>query len=216
MDESARILYGPQLMNPTDLHPEFELERLQFLAELFVRCRDGALEKHEAGRGETAWALGCRCYDRMTYAIEEAAASGTVPWLSIIQGRRPGEQFVFRIGTQPVRFYTGTSARPNPRSLRVDHPELRALELFGSSDGSEPGWWLWRIAIGVGANGRVSDVTLLQTTRGGDVRLPCPIPFSLNPQGAVVSLFKSGIELDGPDVGVWEDEKETKGGGRDD
>jgi hypothetical protein len=138
--------------HPSEVAPDFQEDRLQCLAELFVGCRDGALEAFNPSAGETAWSLGCRSYERITYGIERLADAGTHPWLSIVQRRVTGEQFVFRIGTQPLKFYTGSPTRPT-RSLRVDYPELRALNLLTARDGSRPerGCGEWRSALTVKA-----------------------------------------------------------------
>ncbi len=201
-------------LQSADLHPDFEALRLTFLADMFARCRAEAGELHRPGSGETPWSLGCRCYDRITFAIEQAARSGQYPWLGIIQARAPGEPFLFQIGSQPVKFYTGNSAKPTARSLRIDPPELRALTLFGTSDGTPSDIWIWRIAINVDAKGRVVQVTLLQATGGGSVRQPFSIPFSGNPGGVVVPLFQNGITQPPPDVGTWEEEVEADDGSR--
>lgn len=198
--------------HPTDVALEFHEDRLKVLAELFATCRERALERFDPAAGETAWSLGCRSYERMTYAIEQLAAAGTYPWLSIVQGRMPGEQFVFRVGAQPLKFYTGSPTRPNARTLRVDHPEIRALNLLPTDDGLPPGAWVWRVAIGVDAEGHVTQVTLLQATRGGSVRNPYSIPFSRNPTGNIVPIFQSGIELDLPDIGEFDSETEAEDG----
>src|SRR6266568_4595049 len=197
-----------------ELHPDFEESRLTFLADMFARCRTEAYELHRAGSGETPWSLGCRCYDRITFAIEHAARSGLYPWLGIIQARAPGEPFIFRIGSQPLKFYTGNSAKPTARSLRIDPPELRAMTLFGSSDGTPSDIWVWRIAINVDIKGRVVQVTLIQATERGWVRQMFSIPFSGNPTGIVIPLFQNGITQPPPDVGTWEEEAEADDGSR--
>lgn len=201
--------------HPTDVCADFQEDRLQLLAELFATCRDGALDSYDPGAGETAWSLGCRSYERITFAIEQLALAGAHPWLSLVQGRMPGEQFVFRVGSQPVKFYTGSPTRPNARTLRVDHPEIRALNLLPTDDGLPAGAWVWRIAIGVDAEGKVAQVTILQATRGGSVKNPYSIPFSRNPAGNIVPLFEqqSGIELDRPEIETWDDVDEAEDGG---
>lgn len=200
--------------HPSDVSPDLQEERLRVLAELFVSCRKGAMETYAPAKGETPWDLGCRSYSRITWAIERAADCGEHPWLTILSRRVPGKQFVFRVGSQPLRFYTGSPLKPTARSLRVDHPELRALDLFrGDDDGLPRGAWVWRLAIGVDAEGNVSQVTLVQVTRGGTTRNPYSIPFSNNPQGNVVPIFQSGIELPKVQIDTWEDEVEAADGG---
>ena len=202
--------------HPSDVSAEFEEDRLRFMAELFVACRKGAMDSYAPDAGETPWDLGCRSYSRITWAIERAAKSGDHPWLTILSKREPGKQFIFQVGSQPVRFYTGSPLKPTARSLRVEHPELRALDLFpGEDDGLPHGAWVWRIAIGVDAEGNVAEVTLVQATRGGTTRNPYSIPFSNNPKGNVIPIFQSGIELPKPQIDTWEDEVEAEDGGID-
>jgi len=197
--------------HPSELCQDFQDDRLRFLAELFSATRDAALDLYRPEEGENPWDLGCRCYSRTTFALEQAAGSGEHPWLTILQPRVPGKQFIFKVGQQPVRFYTGSSARPNPRSLRCEHMELHALELaLPDQVGTKATEWLWRIAIGVDQTGHVAQVAVLQTTRGGSVRNPYSIPFSRNEAGVIVPMpLRSGIEMEKPDVGTWEDDIEA-------
>lgn len=201
-------------LRPADLHPDFEQDRLTFLADLISACRAAALELYRPDSGETPWSLGCRCYDRITFAIAQAAAGGRYPWLTIVNKRAPGEPFIFRIGTQPLKFYTGSSSSPSTRSLRVDPPEIRAMTLFGPADGTPANVFVWRLAVGVDGTGRVAQVTLIEVNKAGYVRQSFSIPFSGNPAGTVVSFFPDGITLPPPDVGTWDEEAEVGNAGR--
>ena len=202
--------------HPSKIFPDLTDERMQFLASLFVDCRRGALQKHDPEAGEDAWCLGCRSYSRICAAISRVARDDQQSWLTVVQDRVPGRQFIFRIGTVPFRFYTGNPSRPTARTLRIDSSELNELKQIQLPvvDGSSESSWFWRLAIGVTATGEVGQVCVLQVTQAGSVRNVYSVPF----EGAVrlddpTVLLPPAIELDSPEVSL-DDEDQNDGTGQ--
>lgn len=118
-----------QPIQPSDCHPDLEVERLLALAQFFASKRLEVVSLHAPHMGDDGWSLGCRSFSCWRNGLIEKANSGEWPWFKIIN---PSKKFVFGIGAVPIRFFRGLMSKPPERTLSYSAPELRQLTLaFG-------------------------------------------------------------------------------------
>lgn len=136
---------------PWDFHHDFSAERLIKVAGLIVAGRNAALDRFSPSIGSNAWTLGCEAFQFGRYQIAEAAGTEGFEWLSVID---PSMQFVFQVGSVPVRFYRGAADEPSVRTLRQSFSELNQLTFVfpAESTGSD---LAYRIAVETDIDGAV-------------------------------------------------------------
>lgn len=144
------------LFEPWDKYPSLTRERLAITGNIIREVRHECVALHERGKGDANWGLGCRCYERTTFAL--TSNSYLYPdWLKILpESKRL--QFSFAIGTVPFRFYRGTPEDPPDRYRICTYGELHHHQLCLQLEGFRPPDGILRIAV------ETSPVTLEVTT----------------------------------------------------
>src|SRR6185437_5763601 len=120
----------------------------------------------------------------------------------------PGQQFTFRVGAVPIRFYRGAADEPHQRTLHQAYPELRQLALtFG--DGRDLRGMAFRLAVETDIDGEITQIIFL-ALRGEAVECYWPIPL-----GAVVTVMHpvqeskaEGVSLPPPAVRLPRSDKD--------
>lgn len=179
---------------PWHYHSDLTDVRLRQVAKILLETRHRTLELYDPVNGDGEWSLGCRIYQRSCNQIAKAA--GRFPWLSVIDDTL---QFVFAIGSVPIRFYRGDGESPSPHNLVCSFNELRQLSLAFKSDTPA---LLWRFAVETDSIGRVTKVPFIGSATDADVVCYYDVPL----QDTKISLFPTtnrrgqGIPLDAPRV----------------
>jgi hypothetical protein len=155
---------------PWDLEPDLTQDRLIWLARNFAEVRREARTTHEPSKGDGAWGLGTKCYERQCFTLIAAAGTGEQPWLRIID---PSLEFIFAIGSVPARVYRGSPESPRP-NVREGLARLRQIPLFSVDD---PKTFAWCFAIETDDAMLVERVTLAGFSPGGELIYWYPIPF---------------------------------------
>lgn len=186
-------------IDTADFHPDLQVERIEALARAVADVRRKALVDHNPALGDTAWGLGCRCYERTVRTISEMAKE--MPWLEILE---LAPAFQFRVGCVPLRFYTGAADAPHTRTLRVHYPELRAHQLLlaeGDAWGVGQGN-LFRLAIETDEDGDVDAVFLVKCDADGNVfgAISISIDVPASAAGSVAPAAEA-VDLGPPPVG---------------
>lgn len=178
---------------PWDFHEDLTFERLQLVAKLLRDTRRDTLMLHDPTAGDTAWSLGCRVYARSTEMLLRAAQQW--PWISIIQSNL---EFIFQIGTVPLRFFHGDAERPALSRLHAVEAEVRQLRFaFGKTRTD----LVWRIVVETNIAGEVEDIVLIGSNAEGEVGCTYVIPpLDLRLFEPRRPQVQSGIELPPPVV----------------
>ena len=155
---------------PWEFHPDLQAGRLQLIATVLRDTRRGALTRHDAAAGDTAWSLGCTVYARSTQMLMRAGEDLWAEWFKVIQEPL---QFVFGIGEVPVRFYSGDAEDPDPKHMRLCKPEMIQLGLLQEDGASE---LIWRIAVETDMGSDVERIVLFGSTKDGVTRCFYEIP----------------------------------------
>lgn len=134
------------MKSPKDFHPDLTDERLNAIADILINTRNETVDLFDEDAGDKAWGLGCRVYDRTHTRIIRAAQE--FAWLSVAD---PTLHLIFNIGQVPVRFYSGTTDDPNPRTLAQSYPELQQLSLAFPKPSEIR---LWRFAVEADTDGK--------------------------------------------------------------
>src|SRR5690242_10647454 len=82
---------------PWSKYPDLTKDRLTVIAEIIRKVRHEAVLAHEPEKGDTAWGLGCRVYERTCKELRDEAPKYP-DWFAILPEARP-LQFSFAIGT---------------------------------------------------------------------------------------------------------------------
>lgn len=184
---------------PTDYHADLEEGRLKKVAALIVQGRNDALDRLDPVVGCNNWTVGCEAYGFGCYRISEAVALQRFPWLDIVD---PTAQFIFTIGSIPVRFYRGAPDEPNSRTLRQSFSELRQLSL-GFEEVIDSSEFAFRIAIETDFDGVVSGAFFVVLS-GDQVVFTWEIPLDAPMEARATVPFPpaEGVELPKPSVGT--------------
>jgi hypothetical protein len=197
---------------PWQIHEDLTRERLVLLATLITVGRNNALERYHPEIGDNAWTLGCCGYAYGKHEIIKASGTGQHDWLQLVD---EGQQFTFRVGQVPVRFYRGLAEDPHERTLRQAFPEMRQLAL-ALEDGRDLRGMIFRLAVETGLEGEITRIIFL-ALRGASVECFWPIPVGAKPAVLypVQESRDEGVALPAPAVRLPRaDEDRTKGGGR--
>lgn len=154
---------------PWDYHPDLSLDRLQLVASILRDTRHNTLLLHDPAGGDTRWSLGCRVYARSSTALIRAAET-QYPWLRVIS---PKLEFVFTIGSVPVRFFRGDAENPDGQHLRVSDLEAYQYSLAFGDNAIE---LCWRLVVETDAIGEAERVVLIGSTAAGNVECNYVIP----------------------------------------
>lgn len=183
-------------LRPWQVHPDLSLSRLQLLEKLLREIRHQTLSLHDPAGGDNNWSLGCRIYARSCSAL--ANATRVWDWLSIVD---EGQQFIFKIGSVPVRFYHGDSESPSAQHLEVAPEEAEQLSLCYGDSGID---LIWRLAVETNALGEVRRIALIGAHSEGQIDLHFAIPRDdkLTVFAAPRTPIKRGVSLPAPGVRV--------------
>jgi hypothetical protein len=181
---------------PWEIQPDFVLSRLQLLEKVLREARHRTLALHDPVEGDNNWCLGCRIYARSCSAL--VGAAGQWDWLSIVD---EGQQFIFKIGNVPVRFFHGDSESLSPNRLEVAPEE--ALQL-GMCYGDSAIDLIWRLVVETNSAGEVLRIVLIGAhTEGGiDVHFPIPRDDKLTAFAPPRTPTRRGVMMPPPSVTV--------------
>lgn len=196
---------------PWELHPDFSVERLTYIASLLKHVREETLELYEEGK-DSPLSHGIRASERSRNAIIAASSLPDNEWLTIADSSL---KFQYRIGTLLCRTYRGSDEDAPSRTLRDDlghldqlcidfGQELNALELR------------WRFAVETDIDGSVLRVLLVGFNRSNDAEYSWEIPTEESWSGIVEAStdLEQAKELPAPTVGLPRD-RAAKGTGND-
>lgn len=141
--------------DPWDFHRDLTRERLIAIGAALLVSRNEVLDRREPDKGDDAYATGTRAFSWQCHAIREMDMGGTCPWLSLANST---QEFVFRIGEVPARFYRGDHERPSSRTLRQTFPELQQDRLPLGDDGWTTADIIWRFVIETFHDGEVERI----------------------------------------------------------
>lgn len=158
---------------PWEIHQDLMRDRLALIAGLIALGRSEALERYEPDVGDNPWTLGCRAYAFAKHQILKAVDEGKHAWLQIVDG---GQQFTFRVGAIPIRFYRGPADEPHQRTLQQAFPELKQLAL-ALGEGRDLRGMIFRLAVETDIDGEITQIIFLGF-RGASVECYWPIPLS--------------------------------------
>lgn len=186
-------------MTPWEHHADLTRERLITIAQLIKKGRNDALDRYDPSIGCTGWTLGCEAFSFQKHQIAEASLS--IDWLEVLN---PSMQFVFNIGSVPVRFYRGEPDDPNTRTLKQSYSELRQFSLFCTEElvnlTEQP---LYRFAVETDIDGSLMAVTFV-VLNGETPVLTWQVPLD-EPVSKVSPLWvegSDGVDLPAPSVGI--------------
>ena len=140
---------------PWDIEPELTEDRLCSLANIIKEVRNKAVSLHDPDKGDGAWSLGCRVYERTINTITDKAE--TLPWLDFY---RDNLYFIIMIKGVPLRFFKGRVNSPTLRTLRQRFPEQRGEQIMFDFESDRE--WFWRMAIETEEDGSVFRILLGQ------------------------------------------------------
>jgi hypothetical protein len=192
------MLRGMFDRKPWEIEPDLAAKRLVWVARTFAEIHQETVRTHEPSRGDGPWSLGCRLYDRKRNRLIQAARSGDVPWLRILDSSLA---FQFAIGRVRLRFYGGPPEEP-AQNMRDSFPELRQRSLpLGRID--DPATFAWCIAVETDATRLVSAVTLAAFSLGDELLYSFVIPFDAagrEDPSPVIPLAPPPVDIPPPNV----------------
>lgn len=152
-------------------------------------ARYRSLALHDPLAGDNNWSLGCRIYARSCNALLEASRQWD--WLGIVE---EGQQFIFRIGAVPVRFFHGDSESPTNRNLEVAPVEALQIEMCYGDNRVD---LIWRIAVETNQVGEVRRIVLIGAHSAGgiDIHFPIPVNEKLGVFAPPKPSGKRGVQL---------------------
>lgn len=155
---------------PWDFQPDLEAGRLQLIAKVLRDTRKGALARHDTVAGDTPWGFGCTVYDRSTQMLMRAGEAMWQDWFRVV---KPPLEFVFAIGSVPVRYYSGDPREPGGKHLKLCEPEMYQLDLLHRNDVPA---LIWRVVVDPDITGNVSRVVVIGSTSTGTIECFYEIP----------------------------------------
>jgi hypothetical protein len=195
---------SPQEFIPWEKYPDLKSERLSVLEGIIRRVREGVASSHEPKDGDGAWGFGCRAYERTCFAITNAIPANS--WLTILPDKSKPLRFTFAVGNVPFRFYRGDPNDPPSRHLSCTFEEFRqqrlAIELGVPIDS------MLRLAVETDAEGKVSQVSVVELDASGNVMGTYAIPSGVQPN--VVPFRAKPIDTAPPTVEPIQTEPEQR------
>lgn len=190
---------------PWTIHPDLGRDRLIEVARLIAHGRNDALDRHDPNVGDNSWTLGCSAFQFQRFRISAACAGGALPWLSLID---PSMQFVFKIGSVPMRFYAGPAEEPNSRTLYQSYPELHQLSLFSRE--TEARAYTHRIAVETDIEGAVTAIKYVALDNDEPVFFwDIPLTAAVRTIHEVGTPLAEGVELPPPAIVVTGEDEDA-------
>ncbi|WP_139282101.1 hypothetical protein [Thiothrix caldifontis] len=159
------------MMNPWDVNPDLQQERLIQLASMLAKVRADVVDLHNPELGDTKKSLGLRVYECSRSQSIVQAGQSDFEWLGILteDGR-----FTLRIGSTPVRFWKGEPEKlPSGKLLRS--PEaLKQIELFHSENSSDE--LIWFCILDTNSKKLVERAYFVGYTETGEISINWQIP----------------------------------------
>lgn len=144
-------------MTPWEHHPALTKECLVTIGHLIRKGRNDALDRYDHTVGCDPWTVGCEAFAFQKFQI--IAAADEQEWLEILN---PSMEFVFSIGSVPVRFYRGEPDEPHKRTLRQTFCELKQMPLFAEEELARPSAArLYRFAVETDLDGSITQITFV-------------------------------------------------------
>lgn len=162
------------VFEPWQKYRDLTRDRLSTIADLICSARRETVALHEPEHGDGPWSLGCRAYERICFAIREAAKD--YDWLRILHESRNLE-FSFAIASIPFRFYRGDPNEPPDNYQFKTFGEIQHLQLYLELNGLPPIDNILRLAVETDATREVSSVTLVEMDDAGKPTGAWVIPF---------------------------------------
>ena len=181
------------MMNPWDINPDLQQERLIQLANMLANVRADVVDLHNPALGDTKKSLGFRAYEcSRSHCIDKAGRLG-FEWLGVLTEDR---RFTLKIGSIPVRFWKGEPEKlPSGKLLRS--PEaLRQIELFYPS--KTDNMLIWFCVLNVNSKGLVDRAYFVGYTDFGEIAVNWQIPIrgSVALMSNVNHIPSESVELD--------------------
>ena len=153
---------------PWDFNPDLRRDRIIAVAARLLSARNEVLDRREIENGDDAYATGTRAFSWQCEAIRKMSAESQHDWLTLAKST---QEFIFRIGSVPARFYRGEHDRPTSRTLRQTFPELMQARLNFGDDTQTTVEVIWRYAIETFQDGEVQRIMFC----GFDAALGIPV-----------------------------------------
>jgi len=200
---------------PWDLVPAFSLDRLMELGRRLLSIRSEAVKLQEPEKGDSAWVLGCRVYDRTRHQISKDALSGRYPWL--LATASTNLQFDVRIGGHPIHIFRGDSDDPDSRQLI--RGLAKQMSLFEEDQEEHEGDRRWAnyLVVETDPEGNGHRVVFFQANESGERRNPWVVPIEapVPATPGVLSIAKEGPDLPAPAVKARVTSRKTANDGDD-
>jgi len=192
--------------NPVDYHADLQYDRLQAIAGVLFGAARGAYGRHEPGKGDDGWSLGCVRFARCRNLLAQQAVNGTWNWFGIVN---PSKRFIFRIGVVPVRFCRGRFANPPERTLALWNDEANQRSLAFPEDPALSKI-TWRLVVETGPLGDPMKLVFAGYTSKRSVYCSWDlvIPPEMVLSESVPSNVPAGVVINEPGVGVKPTTKE--------
>lgn len=165
---------------PWDYQPDLKPGYLQLVAKVLRDTRNTCLIEHNTAAGDTPWVFGTKVYGRSCEMLMRASEAMWTDWFRVV---KPPLEFVFAIGSVPVRYYSGDPRDPGGRHTKLCAPEMYQLDLLHRSDTPD---LIWRIVVDPEISGDTARVVLVGMTDDGTIECFYEIP-----DDGVVVLFQS-------------------------
>lgn len=149
---------------PWQKYPGLAKERLAAIANIICNVRHDVILLHEPNRGDGPWSLGTRAYERICWALRNAACADD--WLTILP-EAAALAFSFAIGGIPFRFYRGDPEEPPHHYQFRSYGEVHHHQLRLDLGEAPPIDGVLRLAVETDGFGEVSAVTLVEVDSEG-------------------------------------------------
>ncbi|WP_028489825.1 hypothetical protein [Thiothrix lacustris] len=181
------------MMNPWDVNPDLQQERLIQLANMLAEVRADVVDLHNPELGDTRKSLGFRAYEcSRSHCIDKAGQLG-FEWLGVLTEDR---RFTLKVGSIPVRFWKGEPEKlPSGKLLRS--PEaLNQIELFHPKNSDNE--LIWFCILDANFKGLIERAYFVGYTEIGEIVINWQIPIrgSITLISDVNHMPSDGIELD--------------------
>ena len=154
---------------PWEFHNDLSLDRLQQIGKVLRDVREGAIRLHDPAGGDSRWSLGVRIYAR-SCEILQRTGSELWEWFNVVS--EPLE-FVFTVGSVPLRFCHDDPDRIGANHLRVSDFEGQQIEIAFGDNAAD---LIWRIVVETSAGGDTKQITLIGAKPTGEVHCKFIIP----------------------------------------
>lgn len=184
---------------PWNKYPSLIQKRLTAVANIIRDVRHECVLLHEAGKGDTNWSLGCRCYERTCFSLRSNSAIYR-DWLTILPESK-GLQFSFGIGAVPFRFYRGIPEDPPDRYRICTFGELHHQQMCLELEGFRAPDGVLRIAVETSpATLEVVTVSVVEVDDAGNPIAVYHVPLTQPQVSKITVIHTEPIELAPPIV----------------